>query len=135
MHKKILLCINKNQFENFDYKQPYNVATRNLLNNSGNNVFEYALQKMLTDKDVKVDYNYDLYSYTDDFIKQAEEISAKYDCVVMSPANIFSRGFAKRLLPKLTENISSLTIPVYVVGIGMQGKIDYSFDFLKNIVF
>ena len=133
MHKKILLCINKNQFENFDYKQPYNVATRNLLNNSGNNVFEYALQKMLIDKDVEVDYNYDLYSYTDDFIKQAKDINAKYDCMVMSPANIFSRGFAKRLLPKLTENISSLTIPVYIVGIGMQGKINYSFDFLKKI--
>ena len=52
MHKKILLCINKNQFKNFDYKQEYALATRNLLNNSGNNVFEYALQKMLLDKNV-----------------------------------------------------------------------------------
>ena len=45
--KRILICGDKNQFNPFDYSQKTNPALASMGLNSGNNVFGFAIQKML----------------------------------------------------------------------------------------
>ncbi len=132
MKKKILLCLNKNQFVNFDYNLNYITAMQKQGFNSGNNVFEYAVQKMLLCKDVKVEYNYDLYHNQTCFEKYIPEINEKFDCIIILPANIFCSYAMKFFVPNFINYIQKLKIPVYVLGAGAQSDFDYSFDFLDK---
>lgn len=132
MKKKILLCLNKNQFVNFDYNLNYITAMQKQGFNSGNNVFEYAVQKMLLCKDVKVEYNYDLYHNQTCFEKYIPEINEKFDCIIILPANIFGSYAMKFFVPNFINYIQKLKIPVYVLGAGAQSDFDYSFDFLDK---
>lgn len=134
MHKKILLCLNRNQFESFDYKIDYTKAMNYLLGeNSGNNVFQYSLQKLLTNgkNEINVDTLFLLHSTK--FDAEIDYINSEYDCLVFSPANLISKYASEKLLIKLTERINKLKIPVYAIGLGAQSDRNYSLNYLKNI--
>ena len=133
MHKKILLCLNRNQFESFDYNIDYTKAMNLLGKNSGNNVFQYSLQKLLTNgkNEINVDTLFLLHSTK--FDAEIDYINSEYDCLVFSPANLISKYASEKLLIKLTERINKLKIPVYAIGLGAQSDRNYSLNYLKNI--
>lgn len=132
MKKKVLLCINTNQFVPYDYTIDYASAAKKQGANSGNNVFEYAIQKMLLCPEVEVEYNFDFFHNRDTFEKNIPEINEKFECVIILPANIFAPYAMKFFVPDFIRMIHKLKIPVYVIGAGAQSDIDYSFDFLKK---
>lgn len=132
MKKKILLCLNKNQFINFDYNHDFKTAMQKQGYNSGNNVFEYAVQKMLLCKNVEVEYNYDLYSNGKKFEKYIPEINERFECVIILPANIFGSYAMKFFVPHFIKYFSKIKVPIYVIGAGAQSNIDYSFEFLEK---
>jgi hypothetical protein len=55
MHKKILLLSDRDQFTSFDYNSSYSSAMTEFGGNSGNGVFQFAVQKILQSKNVNVD--------------------------------------------------------------------------------
>ena len=130
MHKKILLALDRNQFENFNYNLDFNSARASLGGNSGNNVFQYSLQKLLTNSnnDVCVSTSFFNRSKSIDF----DYINNNFDCLVYSPANILS-DWGCILLNHFGEVIKKIKIPVYVLGLGAQSDKFYSLEFIKKI--
>ena len=130
-HKRILLCIDRNQFEQFDYTQDYNMAQISLGQNSGNNVFQYSLQKILSNSKniLKVNTSF-LHIKDETFYAEIDYINNNYDCMVFSPANLISEFANVEILQELTRRIELLKIPVYAVGLGAQSDRNYSFDFI-----
>ncbi|OHE70806.1 MAG: hypothetical protein A2007_02290 [Verrucomicrobia bacterium GWC2_42_7] len=134
MHKKILLCLDKNQITPFDYSQDPIAAMESMGGNSGNNIFQYALQRLLSckDTDVTIDTSFLHVGELPDSYFQA--INEKYDCLVFSPANILAEYAVNNgQLKRHIERIRKLKIPVYLIGLGAQSTKEYSFDFLESI--
>lgn len=135
MHKRILLCLDKNQFESFDYSQPYNKAMFYMGANSGNNVFQYSLQSILSNSnnETAVDMRllHELGISIED--KYYDEINNNFDCVVFSPANVLANFAKKIVLPRWTRNFENIKIPIYAIGLGAQSDKNFSMDYLKDI--
>ncbi|MGH1562428.1 polysaccharide pyruvyl transferase family protein [Mumia sp. DW29H23] len=95
------------------------VLARNLIgDNVGNLVFSYAVQRTLSVPDATVEVARLNRART----LSPEEIDESYDHVVIPLAN----AFRKRFLPNLdaiTETIEKLSIPVTVVGVGVQSAV------------
>lgn len=133
MKKRILLYVNRDQKTEFDYSYPYAEAMRQMGGNSGNAVFQYALQSYLTAADVSLTINTDLFRVKPHLQEYFDEINSKYDCVVFSPANILAE-YAKGRGLVIGKNVfEALKIPVYAIGLGTQSSKEYSFEFLKVI--
>ena len=134
MHKKILLCLSRNQFEPFDYTLDYQQVNASLGGNSGNNVFQYSLQKLLSNKNNQVEINTSFLLVQDEeFYTQLDYINNNFDCLVFSPANVLSSFASSFFLKELTNRINKLTIPVYVIGLGAQSGRDYSLAYVDEI--
>ena len=134
MNHKILLCLDRNQFEKFDYNLDYNQAISSIGGNSGNNVFQYALQKLLTNSENEVTINTTFLHVKDcQFYSEIDFINNNYDCVVFSPANVLSNYASEKLLEEMTKRINCIKIPVFAIGLGAQSDNNYSLEYLKNI--
>lgn len=131
--KKILLCLDKNQFCPFNYKQKWKKAIKSMGYNSGNNVFQFALQKMLTDENYILDIDTNFLNNTQKFLKNIDFINHNYDYCVTSPANIIGVWAKETNLPRWTNAISKVKIPFIFVGVGAQSDCEYSFDFINDI--
>ena len=134
MHKRILLCLDREQFEPFNYDLNYKKAMTSLGWNSGNNVFQFALEKLLTNKynQTSVDTNF-LHVNEPYFNETIEYVNSNYDCLVFSPANLISQFANVKILETLTERINKIKIPVYAIGLGAQSDREYSLDFIQGI--
>ena len=133
MHKRILLALNRNQFENFNYHRDYTFARMLLGGNSGNNVFQYSLQKLLTNNFNILDIDTSFIPVETNFEKKIDFINSNYDCLVFSPANLISVFANDKILDVLTDRINKLKIPVYAIGLGAQSNKEYSLDFISHI--
>lgn len=125
MYKKILICGDKNQFIPFDYNQSVSDALSSIGLNSGNNVFGFALQKMLLSPNIETEMK--TISWV---MEHTDEINEKYDAVVYSPANILGIHEKEKRLPKWTKCLEKIKVPFTFVGVGAQGGLDYSLDFV-----
>ncbi len=63
---------------------------------------------------------------------RAEEINERYDAYVVPLANAFRLDWGASL-ERMTELIEQLTIPVAVLGVGVQGSLNFGPDELKPI--
>lgn len=133
MKKRILLYVNRDQKTEFNYSYPYAEAMRQMGGNSGNAVFQYALQSYLSAPDVDLTINTDLFRVKPHPQEYFDDINSKYDCVVFSPANILAEYAKGRGLVIGKKVFETLKIPVYAIGLGVQSSKEYSFDFLKII--
>ncbi len=81
-----------------------------LFGNSGNKIFEYALEKILKEHNVYYDCSITLSS---------DKINSEYDCVIMLFANMFSVNdyWVKEYCYNACKN---LTIPIFVISVGIQ---------------
>lgn len=126
--KRILICGDKNQFNPFDYSQKTNTALASMGLNSGNNVFGFAIQKMLLSSTENVQI------HTIQWVmNNTDKINNEFDLVLYSPANILAEWANKEMLPKWTECLKKIRIPFTFIGVGAQAKIDYNLDFVQNI--
>lgn len=133
MYKKILVCLDRNQFQPFDYHQETEEALKSVGMNSGNNVFEFALQKMLQTPDVQVDVEENFFHRNELFLQKVEQINAEYDAMVLNTANILARWAKRTKLPEWSRALNKIKIPVYVLSLGAQSDSNYSLDFVQDI--
>lgn len=84
----MLLCIDKDQMQPYDYKLPSFEGLAGMGGNSGNNVFQFGMQKVMLSPYVDVDVCTTFLSRTDEFLKDADRINEKYDALVTFPANV-----------------------------------------------
>ncbi len=134
VHKRILLSLDRDQFKFFDYTADYAKNLESLGGNSGNNVFQYCLQKILTNDNNEVTIDTEFLHRSIDFNKQkADYINNNFDCVVFSPANIIANYAKTQKLPMFIKRMSMLKIPIYAIGLGAQSDRQYSMDFLLDI--
>ena len=121
MHKKILVAMEKNQFEPFDFTNKKD-AMRKLGKNSGNSVFQYALQSLLTNPLNEIDIN------------------TKYDLSKLNIVGICDRSFSQEDEEKqflgynkiLIENICECDADVILTGVPEYFAI---IDYLKKDIF
>lgn len=134
MHKKILLCLDRNQFENFDYTLSYDTAMVSMGGNSGNNVFQYSLQTLLSNPDNEVKIDTRLLHKEPIEQEYYDNINNNFDCAVFIPANIIAI-YAKHntQLKYWTEHFSNLNIPIYAIGLGAQSDKNFSTEYLNDI--
>ncbi|MDK8434592.1 MULTISPECIES: polysaccharide pyruvyl transferase family protein [unclassified Brevibacterium] len=91
--------------------------------NVGNLLFSQSVYRSLATPDAEITpdgYQSHRRGHSADF---AAQINADYDAFVIPLANAFRPGFQK-YLQRLTELVSKLRIPVVVVGVGSQHKLD-----------
>lgn len=94
---------------------PRKVVDRNLVgNNSGNMIFQHAAQRVLSRAGVEISADR---SHSGG--KLADSINAEYDAWVLPFANAIRPSFAE-VLEKYVDTIERLTIPVVILGIGVQ---------------
>lgn len=94
---------------------PTVIAQKNLIgDNSGNTIFTHAVHRVLSTADTTIDV--DLNRARPD---SAARINETYDQYVLPFANAFRPPFIKRL-EKYAALIEQLTIPVVIVGVGVQ---------------
>lgn len=134
MKRRILLVIDKDQFQEYDYSLfGYKTAMDALGGNSGNAVFQYSLQSMLMDKTVEIDICQDLFKMVPHDNAYFDQINNNYDCVVYSPANIIAEYAKGRALFVAKNVYEKINIPIYLVGLGAQSDKYYSLDFMNFI--
>lgn len=131
--KKILLCLDKDQFIPFNYSLNWDVALRSQGFNTGNNVFQFSLQKLLTNDQVELTIDTDFLNNTEKFNKKISSINENFDFVITCPANVIANWAKNTALIRWTNSISKIKIPFIFVGVGAQSDITYSLDFLQNI--
>ena len=110
MYKTICLLVDKDQFKPFNYHQNAEQALESMGGNSGNNIFEFALQKMMLTK--KQCIKTIPLSY---FFKHVEEINEQADALVYSPANILASWTKETGLKRWNETLQKFKIPKYLV--------------------
>lgn len=133
MHKRILLCLDRNQFESFDYTRPYDEAMLSMGWNSGNNVFQYSLQSILSNPQNSVTLDCNILRQESIEKDYYDKINNEFDCVVFSPANAIAMYAKTGGLKRWQEHFSHLNIPIYAIGLGAQSDKNFSMDFLDNI--
>lgn len=81
--------------------------------NSGNKLYNTAVEQYLTKEDIAYSY------YTGE--EKTEEINEKYDLAIFTTANIFNANpVVTRQLGEFADLIGEFTIPVYILGCGLQ---------------
>lgn len=133
MHKRILLCLDRNQFEKFDYTQSYPDAMASIGGNSGNNVFQYSLQSLLSNPNNKITVDCKLLHKAPVEKEYYDKINNEFDCVVFSPANVLAAYAKYTKLSSWTKNFNPINIPIYAIGLGAQSDKDFSTDYLADI--
>ena len=118
--RKILIRSGISPLETFD-------PTRIIFNNSiggnvGNLIYAYSIYRTLTTENTKIVPDY----YKID-PEQAEQINSEYDCYVIPLADAFREQFIPQL-KKYTALINKLTIPVYVIGVGLRAPFEPDLD-------
>ena len=124
--KHFLIRAGVSPLDNFDAS--YMAANNSIGSNVGNLVYAYSIFRTLMKEDVKI---------TPDYYKinpnQAAFINEHYDGYIIPLADAFRDKFAPKLRA-YTDLINRLTIPVYVVGVGLSTDFDpkagqsYAFD-------
>lgn len=134
MHKKILLCLDRNQFENFDYTMPTDKALVSMGGNSGNNVFQYSLQTILSNPENEVQIDTRLLHNEPIEEEYYRMINSNFDCIVFSPANVIAIYAVKNAPLKCwNEHFSHINIPIYAIGLGAQSNKKFSTKYLNDI--
>lgn len=81
--------------------------------NSGNKLYNTAVEQYLTKEDIAYSY------YTGE--EKPEEINDKYDMAIFTTANIFNANpVVTRQLGEFADQIERFRIPVYILGCGLQ---------------
>jgi hypothetical protein len=122
---RILLRAHKDPFE---VASPARVFRRNMIgDNVGNLLFSSASYKLLQTAGTDVEVG---------SLKggkaEAERVNAEYDHVVIPLANAFRHSYVDTL-DKMSETIENLTVPVTVLGVGAQLKLDGKVDRLDAV--
>jgi Polysaccharide pyruvyl transferase len=122
---RILLRAHKNPFE---VAEPERVFRRNMIgDNVGNLLFSSASYKLLQTEGTTVDVG---------LLKggraEAERINDQFDHVVIPLANAFRPSYIETL-DKMSETLEALTVPVTVLGVGAQLKLDGNVDRLDSV--
>jgi hypothetical protein len=122
---RILLRAHKNPFE---VAPAARVFRKNLIgDNVGNLLFSSASYKLLQTEGTDVEVG---------GLKggkaEAERINAEYDHVVIPLANAFRHSYAEAL-DRISETVEALRVPVTVLGVGAQLKLDGKVDRLAAI--
>lgn len=90
--------------------------------NSGNLLYAFGVYRTLMKEDVTIDMDY--YGverrYTDQDI---ERINQEYDAYICPLADAFRDAFTQKLY-KYAHFFNKLTIPFYVIGVGMRSSIN-----------
>jgi len=97
--------------------------------NSGNLLFSDAVHKLLLTERTEVVSNG---IKTDCSARRAQQINDEYDVFVVPLANAFRLDF-RTSLDRLSTLIEQLTIPVVVVGVGVQVGADYDTGMLRPL--
>lgn len=79
--------------------------------NSGNKLFTTSILKILTKPDI------DLHYYSPSM--EIEYINNTFDMIIMPTANIFGKHYINGLV-EYTKFFNKITIPIYIVGAGLQ---------------
>ena len=134
MKKRILLCVTRDQFEPFDYSSNATGAIISMGLNSGNGVFQFALQKMLLHPEVSLDIDTSFHNDADEFLGKADFINANYDAAITSVANGLA-VWAKESghLRRWAKCVGRIKIPFTFVGLGAQSDTAYGMDFADEI--
>lgn len=127
--KHYLIRAGMSPYENFT--PAYEIVHNSIGSNVGNLVYAYSIFRTLTTEDVKL---------TPDYYKinpnRADYINANYDGYIIPLADAFRPSFAPKL-KKYAELINRLTIPVYVIGVGLsidfEPNLDQSFEFDQDV--
>lgn len=131
MKKRVLLVLDRDQFTPFPYLCSVEEAGVRLGGNSGNSVFQFALQKLLSvEHEVTIDVDF-LHKTYDQSAK--EWINAHFDAVVFSPANCIARYAVAEILPRWASNCKGIHIPIFAIGMGAQSDAEYSTGFLREV--
>ena len=91
--------------------------------NSGNKLYNTAVEQYLTKEDIEYDY------YTGN--ENIDEINEKYDLAIFTTANIFNANpVITKQLDEFARMIDKFHIPVYILGCGLQCA---SYDDISNL--
>lgn len=119
MKKKNILLLYDNRELDRQVLRPVNYNTfeeewiRQNGGNSGNKLFNTAVEQYLTKEDIEYAY------YTGR--EPVEEINEKYDLAIFTTANIFNaHPRIRKELDVFAETIGKFKIPVYILGCGLQ---------------
>lgn len=126
--QRILLKAGKNPFIITSAEET--VAKNYIGANVGNYMFAHSTYRFLSPNNHLTTAYYDLLKMDPTYI------DTNYDVLVLPMANAFSKAFINDLIP-LTDLINKLSIPVVVIGVGLQADIGMSNKDLKafdNIV-
>jgi hypothetical protein len=93
---------------------------QNLLNsNAGNQLFQLSTHRALLTPGTEIVSNGTLSEYEAPLQRDVDLVNAEFDAFVVPLANAFRPDFVHRL-DRLTALIEQLTIPVVVIGVGVQ---------------
>jgi lipopolysaccharide biosynthesis glycosyltransferase len=104
--------------------------------NSGNNVFEYSIRKMLVAEgvqaDVFTDYVHSIAYLEKNVAEKLDDINKNYDALITSPANILSatHKFGYERWNWILERIK---IPFHFIGVGAQASIERNLNFIDPV--
>lgn len=122
---RILLRAHKDPFE---VASPARVFRRNMIgDNVGNLLFSSASYKLLQTEGTEVQVG-----TLRGGRAEAERINAEVDHVVIPLANAFRPSYVETL-DRMSETIEALTVPVTVLGVGAQLKLDGKVDRLDAV--
>lgn len=134
MKKNILLALDKNQFVLSNIDCGINQIFTSLGGNSGNSVFQYTIQKHLSNENNSLSLDFDLIHNSEKTKEYYEHINSTFDCVIFASSSIISSYAAQNILPYWIYALKKIKIPIYVLSFGVcADKKDYEFDFIDNI--
>lgn len=125
--KRILCNINKTVKETSDYRKGIKENFHKYRGNSGNFLFNFALEKFLTNDFCNV-------TYSNENLNDIDYINSNFDMVLFSAANVLNITNEKQLL-FYTEIINKIKIPVHFIGIGIQATNNEDLKQLKKASF
>lgn len=132
--KKVLCIIGKTIDKTSDYCKGVKQNFKKYGGNTGNFLFNYALEKYLTNDLCSVTYsNIQIFKYSN-IIENINYINSNFDMILFSSANILNLG-NKKQLESFTELINKIKIPTYFIGIGIQAINNEELEELKKAPF
>lgn len=124
MHQRILLRALKDPFRVFSPEETF--EQNRLGDNSGNLIFSHAAYKLLATSNTEITTRFRPKSY------DPQKINETQDVFVVPLANAFRRSYVNGLRA-LTQVIEKLTIPVVVLGVGVQTDVHGDREYLRPI--